>query len=61
MLQMAAVFAEPERGMIRERVVAGLARAKEQGRTPSRRKTGKHQGGRQGASGGWHGHAEGGA
>jgi DNA invertase Pin-like site-specific DNA recombinase len=31
MLQMAAVFAELERGMIRERVVAGLARAKAQG------------------------------
>ena len=32
MLQMAAVFAELERAMIRERVNAGLARAKEQGK-----------------------------
>lgn len=32
MLQMAAVFAELERGMIRERVMAGLARAKTQGK-----------------------------
>jgi DNA invertase Pin-like site-specific DNA recombinase len=31
MLHMAAVFAELERGMIRERVVAGLARAREAG------------------------------
>ena len=31
MLQMAAVFAELERGMIRERVIAGLVRAKAQG------------------------------
>jgi DNA invertase Pin-like site-specific DNA recombinase len=31
MLQMAAVFAELERGMIRERVMAGLDRAKAQG------------------------------
>lgn len=31
MVQMAAVFAEFERGMIRERVTAGLARAKKQG------------------------------
>ncbi len=31
MLQMAAVFAELERGMIRERVLAGLARAKSHG------------------------------
>jgi DNA invertase Pin-like site-specific DNA recombinase len=31
MLQMAAVFAELERGMIRERVMAGLERAKRQG------------------------------
>lgn len=32
MLQMAAVFAELERGMIRERVIAGLARARAAGR-----------------------------
>lgn len=32
MLQMAAVFAELERGMIRERVNAGLARARAQGK-----------------------------
>src|ERR1700733_115053 len=32
MLQMAAVFAELERGMIRERVMAGLSRAREQGK-----------------------------
>lgn len=38
MLQMAAVFAELERGMIRERVIAGLTRAKEQGRTLGRPK-----------------------
>jgi DNA invertase Pin-like site-specific DNA recombinase len=31
MLQMAAVFAELERGMIRERVMAGLERARAQG------------------------------
>ena len=30
-LQMAAVFAELERGMIRERVMAGLERARAQG------------------------------
>lgn len=38
MLQMAAVFAELERGMIRERVNAGLARAKAQGKTLGRPK-----------------------
>jgi DNA invertase Pin-like site-specific DNA recombinase len=32
MLQMAAVFAELERGMIRERVLAGMARARAQGK-----------------------------
>jgi len=31
MLHMAAVFAELQRGMIRERVMAGLERAKAQG------------------------------
>lgn len=36
MLQMAAVFAELERGMIRERVNAGLARARAQGKTLGR-------------------------
>lgn len=36
MLQMAAVFAELERGLIRERVLAGLARAKAE--TPEQRK-----------------------
>jgi DNA invertase Pin-like site-specific DNA recombinase len=36
MLQMAAVFAELERGMIRERVMAGLERAKAQGITLGR-------------------------
>jgi DNA invertase Pin-like site-specific DNA recombinase len=36
MLQMAAVFAELERGMIRERVMAGLSRAREQGVTLGR-------------------------
>ncbi len=36
MLQMAAVFAELERGMIRERVRAGLSGAKEQGVTLGR-------------------------
>jgi DNA invertase Pin-like site-specific DNA recombinase len=36
MLQMAAVFAELERGMIRERVMAGLQRAKAQGVTLGR-------------------------
>ena len=36
MLQMAAVFAELERGMIRERVMAGLERAKAQGVTLGR-------------------------
>ena len=38
MLQMAAVFAELERGMIRERVMAGLGRAKAQGVTLGRPK-----------------------
>lgn len=38
MLQMAAVFAELERGMIRERVIAGLDRAKAQGRQLGRPK-----------------------
>lgn len=33
MLQMAAVFAELERGMIRERVLAGLARVRAEGMT----------------------------
>ncbi len=32
MLQMAAVFAELERGMIRERVIAGLARVRAEGK-----------------------------
>ena len=36
MLQMAAVFAELERGMIRERVLAGLDRAKKAGKTLGR-------------------------
>ena len=38
MLQMAAVFAELERGMIRERVMAGLSRAKSQGKALGRPK-----------------------
>lgn len=38
MLQMAAVFAELERGMIRERVAAGLTRARAQGKTLGRPK-----------------------
>ena len=38
MLQMAAVFAELERAMIRERVNAGLARAKAAGKTLGRPK-----------------------
>lgn len=38
MLQMAAVFAELERAMIRERVNAGLSRAKAQGKTLGRPK-----------------------
>jgi DNA invertase Pin-like site-specific DNA recombinase len=38
MLQMAAVFAELERDMIRERVVAGLKRARAQGVTLGRPK-----------------------
>ena len=40
MLQMAAVFAELERGMIRERVMAGLARVKAEGRKLGRPKVG---------------------
>ncbi|MBP2312985.1 recombinase family protein [Azospirillum soli] len=40
MLEMAAVFARLERGMIRERVNAGLARAKAQGKTLGRPKSG---------------------
>ena len=38
MLHMAAVFAELQRGMIRERVMAGLERAKAQGVTLGRPK-----------------------
>jgi DNA invertase Pin-like site-specific DNA recombinase len=38
MLQMAAVFAELERGMIRERVMAGLSRARAKGVTLGRPK-----------------------
>ena len=38
MLQMAAVFAELERGLIRERVMAGLRRAKAQGKRLGRPK-----------------------
>lgn len=38
MFQMMGVFAEFERAMIRERVIAGLARAKEDGRRLGRRK-----------------------
>jgi DNA invertase Pin-like site-specific DNA recombinase len=38
MFQMMGVFAEFERAMIRERVLAGLARAKEQGITLGRRR-----------------------
>lgn len=41
MLQMAAVFAELERGMIQERVKAGLVRAKAQGKTLGRPKMGR--------------------
>jgi DNA invertase Pin-like site-specific DNA recombinase len=37
MFQMMGVFAEFERAMIRERVLAGLARAKEQGISLGRR------------------------
>jgi len=39
MFQMLGVFSEFERGMIRERVNAGLARAREKGVTLGRRKT----------------------
>ena len=38
MFQMTGVFAEFERAMIRERVLAGLARAKEQGISLGRRR-----------------------
>ncbi len=41
MFQMCGVFAEFERGMIRERVNAGLARAKAQGKALGRPKTDK--------------------
>ena len=41
MLQMAAVFAELERGMVRERVIAGLNRARAQGKALGRPKVGK--------------------
>ena len=41
MLQMAAVFAELERGMIRERVLAGLDRAKAQGKRLGRPQVGR--------------------
>jgi DNA invertase Pin-like site-specific DNA recombinase len=36
MLQMAAVFAEPEHSMIRERVIAGLRRVQAAGKQPGR-------------------------
>lgn len=45
MLQMAAVFAELERGMIRERVISGIARAKAE-TTEQRRQKGKKAHGR---------------
>jgi DNA invertase Pin-like site-specific DNA recombinase len=41
MLQMAAVFAEVERGMIRERVIAGLARVRAEGKKLGRPKVGR--------------------
>lgn len=41
MFQMAGVFAELERAVIRERVMAGLARAKAQGKKLGRRPTDK--------------------
>ena len=41
MFQMAGVFAELERAVIRERVMAGLARAKADGKTLGRRRTDK--------------------
>lgn len=41
MLQMAAVFAELERGMIRERVKAGLARARANGKRLGRKPLGR--------------------
>ena len=49
MLQMAAVFAELERGMVRERVIAGLNRARAQGKALGRPKVNgqgrdRHQG-----------------
>jgi DNA invertase Pin-like site-specific DNA recombinase len=41
MFQMVGVFSELERAVIRERVMAGLARAKAQGKTLGRRRTDK--------------------
>ena len=41
MLQMAAVFAELERGMIRERVMAGLARVRAEGKKLGRPMVGR--------------------
>ena len=41
MFQMAAVFGELERSLIRERVMAGIARAKAQGKTLGRPMVGK--------------------
>jgi len=43
MFQMCGVFAEFERGMIRERVNAGLARAKAEGKTLGRPKSAKER------------------
>jgi len=43
MFQMCGVFAEFERGMIRERVNAGLARAKAQGKTLGRPKSDREE------------------
>jgi DNA invertase Pin-like site-specific DNA recombinase len=41
MYQMVGVFAELERAIIRERVMAGLARAKAEGKTLGRKRTDK--------------------
>jgi DNA invertase Pin-like site-specific DNA recombinase len=46
MFQMMGVFAEFERAMIRERVLAGLARARSEGRVPGRKRLEETDGGK---------------
>jgi DNA invertase Pin-like site-specific DNA recombinase len=58
MFQMLGVFAEFERGIIRERINAGLARAKAKGMKLGRPGEGFHRGAHTRAQSGGHGHLE---